>query len=576
MGWGNAMRKRRVGLARALTFTLGVILIAGSLAAPAQARSFDPSKIDAVLAERASADVDREFDVIVRAASVSATRANEHASARADRARESVRKHGGKARFALGIVGGAAATLTGREVLALTKDRDVGYVFADAEIVATFDPIADAAKVASNGILLTYANYAWSMLNVCGRGVGVAVVDSGVYAHPDLAGRIRAAADFTQDPPLIVDGPLGDPGGHGTHVAGLVAGDGSHSAGAYTGTAPCAHIVDVRVLDASGRSNTSTVLRGLQWVLANRATYGIRVANISFGAEVTGSYKRDPLSVATEALVFAGVNVVAAAGNGGPGSGTILSPAFDPYVLTVGAMDDYGTQKPSDDTAASFSGRGPSKFDKLAKPDVVAPGRRLISALAPGSTIATANPERLVAAAGAVKPEYLRLSGTSMAAPIVSGLVALILEKDPTLSPFQVKYRLKTAVRKLNKQPATDVGTGLATAYPLWLTDSYLAVPDGRVADAFAEDIYSSLYGRTITWRSLLYNGGVDSAGTPWPAVTWDNIAWDNIAWENIAWERFDWEGITWENIAWETSGEDVNEDEQNVTETTRAWKLVD
>jgi subtilisin family serine protease len=270
------------------------------------------------------------------------------------------------------------------------------------------------------------------------------------------------------------------------------------------------------------------------------------------------------------------VNVVAAAGNGGPGSGTILSPAFDPYVLTVGAMDDYGTQKPSDDTAASFSGRGPSKFDKLAKPDVVAPGRKLVSALAPGSTIAIESPDRLVTAAGASAPQYLRLSGTSMAAPIVSGLIALILEKEPTLSPFQVKYRLKTAVRKLNKQAVTDVGTGLATAYPLWLTDYFLAVPDGRVADAFAEDVYSSLYGRTIPWRSLLYHGGVDSAGTPWLSVTWENIAWDNIAWENIAWERFDWEGITWENIAWETSGEDVNEDEQNVSETARPWKLVD
>lgn len=571
------MRKRTLGsFTRGLIFLLGVLLIAGSLGAPAEARSFDPSKIDPGLAQQASALPDRDFDVIVRATPASVDRMNTRASARPDQAREAVRKHGGRTRFALGIIGGTAATLTGREVLELTKDHDVAYVFVDSEVVATFDPVADAGKVASLGILLTYANYAWSMLNVCGRGVGVAVVDSGVYPHPDLAGRITAAADFTQEPPLIVDGPLTDPGGHGTHVAGLVAGDGSLSGGAYTGTAPCARIIDVRVLDASGRSKTSTVLRGLQWVLANRDRYGIRVANISFGSEVTGSYKRDPLSVAAEALVFAGVNVVAAAGNGGPGSGSILSPAFDPYVLTVGALDDYGTQKPSDDTAATFSGRGPSKFDKLAKPDLVAPGRRLVSTLAPGSTIPTANPDRLVTAAGSSVPQYLRLSGTSMAAPIVSGLVALMLEKEPTLSPFQVKYRLKAAARRVNKQATTDVGMGLATAYPLWLTDSYFAVPDGRVADAFAEDVYSSLYGRSIPWRSLLYNGGVDSAGTPWLSITWENIAWDNIAWENIAWERFDWEGVAWENIAWETSGADVNEDEQTVTGTALPWKLVD
>jgi len=472
---------------------------------------------------------------------------------------------------------GTAATLTGREILALTNDHDVGYVFADAPVAATFDPINDGAKVTSLGILLSYANYVWSMLNICGRGIGVAVIDSGVYAHPDLAGRVTAAVDFTQDPPVMVNGPLSDPGGHGTHVAGLIAGDGSASGGAYTGTAPCAHIIDVRVLDASGRSTASTVLRGLQWVLLNRQTYNIRVANISFGANVTGSYKRDPLSVGAEALEFTGVNVVAAAGNGGPDSGTILSPAFDPFVLTVGALDDNGTSKPSDDVVASFSARGPSSFDKLVKPDVVAPGRRLVSALAPGSTIATNYPDRLVTAAGATTPQYLRLSGTSMAAPIVSGLIALMLEQTPTLSPFQVKYLIKVGVRKLNKQSATNVGTGLATAYPLWLTDTSLAVPDGRVADAFAEDIYSSLYGQTISWRSLTYNGGKDSGGTLWSSITWENIAWDNIAWENIAWERFNWDGIAWENIAWETGGDGVNEDEQSVTGTAYGgWKLVD
>jgi serine protease AprX len=562
-------------LARTIAFSVTVLLVAASLGAPAEARSFDDSKIDPTLAQWAAAEPDRQFDVIIRASAKTVARGRSANSA--ERAGDTVRRHGGRSRFALGIVGGAAATVTGREVLALTNDREVGYVFADAAVTATFDPINDAAKVTSLGILLSYANYAWSMLNTCGRGIGVAVIDSGVYAHPDLAGRITAAADFTQDPPLIVNGPLGDPGGHGTHVAGLIAGDGSLSGGAFTGTAPCANVIDVRVLDAWGRSTTSTVLRGLQWVLLNRQTYGIRIANISFGAQVTGSYKRDPLSVAAEALVFAGVNVIAAAGNGGPDSGTILSPAFDPFVITVGALDDLGTQKPSDDVVASFSGRGPSNFDKLVKPDVVAPGRRLVSALAPGSTIATSNPDRLVTAAGAPTPQYLRLSGTSMAAPIVSGLVALLLEKEPTLSPFQVKYRVKVGVRKLNKQATTNVGTGVATAYPLWLTDTSLALADGRVADAFAEDVYSSLYGQPIPWRSLTYHGGVDSMGTEWAGITWDNIAWDNISWENVAWERFNWEGIAWENIAWETSGESVDEDEQNDTDTAYGtWKLVD
>jgi serine protease AprX len=569
------MRTRTLGsFARTLTFALSASLLASVFAAPAEARSVNASKIDTLLAQQAAADPDGQFDVIVRAAAEQA-RPGARPPAQ-DRAREVVRRHGGRTRFALGIVGGAAATLSGREILTLTHDPDVGYVFRDAKIAASFDPVADYAKVTSVGILITGANLAWYYLNVCGRGVGVAVVDSGVAPHPDLAGRIVVAADFTQDPPLISTSPLGDPGGHGTHVAGLVAGDGASSAGTYTGTAPCARIIDVRVLDSMGQSSTSIVLRGLQWVLANRKTYGIRVVNMSFGAQVSTSYRLDPLSVAAETLVLAGLSVVVAAGNAGPGSQTIAAPANDPFVLTVGALDDAGSVKPSDDSVATFSARGPSKFDALSKPDLVAPGRKLVSLLAPDSTIAGQFPDRLVTAAGAPAPQYLRLSGTSMAAPIVSGLIALLLEKEPTLSPFQVKHRLKLGVRKLNKVPLADAGNGLATAYPLWLTDLVADYPAVRVADAFAQDMYTVLYGQTLPWRSITYNGGVDSAGTQWSAVTWENIAWDNIAWENIAWESFRWDAISWENIAWEHFGSDGAGQYDLIVDGSVGWTLMD
>jgi serine protease AprX len=562
---------RPQALARWVVVVLCAVLVFTSMALAAEARSFDPDKIDPLLAQQASADPDGEFSVIVRVQAARSTRASE----RSARAREAVRKEGGTSKFALGIVGGEAARVTGRAALALTRNHEVAYVFRDAPITAAFDPVADSAKVTSPAVILTYANYAWSLLNICGRGVTVAVVDSGVYAHADLAGRIVAAADFTQDPPVVSTSPLGDPGGHGTHVAGLVAGDGASSSAAYTGIAPCAGVVDVRVLDAYGRSSTSTVLRGLQWVLANRVTYGIRVVNLSFGAQPTSTYRRDPLSVAAEALVFAGINVVAAAGNGGPTSQSIVAPADDPFVLSVGAFDDAGTSKPSDDTVATFSGRGPSRFDSLSKPDVVAPGRKIVSLLSPGSTLAVQYPDRLVSATGASVPQYFRLSGTSMAAPLVSGLIALLLEKEPTLTPFQVRYRMKAGVKKLNKIAPFDAGAGLATAAPLWYTDSTTQVVASPLADALAADLYSSFFGQPIQWRSNGYNGGVDSLGQEWPQITWDNIAWDSISWENIAWERFSWENIAWENIAWETIGGGVDGG-QLTNVTNLRWELVD
>jgi serine protease AprX len=559
-------------LARWVVVVLCAVLVFTSMALAADARSYDPDKIDPLLAQQASADPDGEFSVIVRVHAARSTRAAE----RSARAREAVRQQGGTAKFSLGIVGGEAARVTGRAALALTRNHEVDYVFRDAPITASFDPVTDAAKATSPAVILTYASYAWSYFNVCGRGVTVAVVDSGVHAHADLAGRIVAAADFTQDPAVVSTTPLGDPGGHGTHVAGLVAGDGASSSGVYTGAAPCARIVDVRVLDAYGRSSTSTVLRGLQWVLANRVTYGIRVVNLSFGAQVTSTYRRDPLSVAAEALVFAGMNVVAAAGNGGPTSESIVAPANDPFVLSVGAFDDAGTSKPSDDTIAAFSGRGPSKFDSLSKPDIVAPGRKIISLLSPGSTLAVQYPDRLVSATGAMVPRYFRLSGTSMAAPLVSGLIALLLEKEPTLTPFQVRYRMKLGVKRLNKIAPFAGGAGLATAGPLWYTDYASLFVESPLADAFAQDLYSSFYGQPIPWRSNGYNGGVDSTGQEWPQITWDNIAWDSISWENIAWERFSWENIAWENIAWEDLGGGMGSEGLITNVTNLRWSLVD
>ena len=540
---------------RWLTATITVALLLGAAATPSAASSFDPSKIDASFLSEILASATDDFDVIVRAVPADKEgRADRAAERRVEKAAKSVKKQGGSVKQALAIVGAVSARLKGVQILKLTRDNDVDYVVKDEKLHAQFDPALDSAKAGSPGILEVGAPQAWSQLGVTGRGVGVAVVDSGVYPHPDLAGRIVAAIDFTSLAPTVSNIPLGDLGGHGTHVAGLIAGDGTRSAGLYTGVAPNANIIDVRVIDGHGSSNVSIILRGLQWILANKTTYNIKVVNLSLGATPTGSYKSDLMATAAEILNFAGVAVVVSAGNTGPLAGTITTPGTDPYVITVGALDDNGTPLRTDDLMATFSSRGRTPFENLAKPDLVAPGRKLISLRAPGSELDVLFPDRQVTVLGSASADYYRLSGTSMAAPVVAGTIALMFERNPNLTTAQVKSRLKSSATPLSFGTAYDRGAGLVNAYGATSSASVEKERGaGRVSDAFAKDMRRFIQGQQFVWRDLAYNGGVDSGGTTWEGVTWENVRWDAVTWENVTWEGFTWEGVTWEGVTWET-----------------------
>ena len=548
---------------RWLTATISVALLLGAAATPSAASSFDPTKIDASFLAEILASATDDFDVIVRAVPADKDEKNDEkkdekadraASRQVEKAAKSVKKQGGSVKQALAIVGAVSARIKGVQILKLTRDGDVDYVVKDQKLHAQFDPALDSARAGSPGILEVGAPQAWSQLGVTGRGVGVAVVDSGVYAHPDLAGRIVAAIDFTSLAPTVSNIPLGDVGGHGTHVAGLIAGDGTRSGGLYTGVAPNANIIDVRVIDGHGSSNVSIILRGLQWILANKATYNIKVVNMSLGATPTGSYKSDLMATAAEILNFAGVAVVVSAGNTGPLAGTITTPGTDPYVITVGALDDNGTALRTDDLMATYSSRGRTPFENLAKPDLVAPGRKMVSLRAPGSELDSLFPDRQVTVLGSASADYYKLSGTSMAAPVVSGTIALMFERNPNLSTAQVKSRLKSSATPLAFGTANDRGAGLVNAYGA--TSSASAEKErgaGRVSDAFAKDMKRFIQGQQFVWRDLAYNGGVDSGGTSWEGVTWENVRWDSVTWENVTWEGFTWEGVTWEGVTWET-----------------------
>jgi len=561
-------------IARLLAAALTIALIVATAPDTAWAASYDAAKFDAAFLSQVLAHPDDAFDVIVRSAPDAKTKKND----RAQRAGNAILSENGMPRHALSIVGGASGTLSGKQLLKLSRRDDVDFITFDAPIRAAFDPAADSSKAASPGVLEVGAPQVWQT-GATGKGVGVAIVDSGVYAHADLAGRVVASVDFTAASPTVSNVPLGDLGGHGTHVAGLVAGDGKASHGVYTGVAPNANIVDVRVIDANGNSNVSIILRGLQWVLANKNTYNIRVVNLSLGATPSGSYKKDVMATAAEVLFFAGVNVVVSAGNSGPTAGTITTPGTDPYVITVGAADDNGTATLGDDLMASFSSRGKTAFDRLSKPDLVAPGRKMVSLRSPGSTLDTQYPDRQVTIDGATSADYYRLSGTSMAAPVVSGTIALMLERNPTLNPQQVKKRLVSTATPVAYGTASDRGAGLLNAYrAVSSIDTSKQYANDRVTDAFAKDMRKFVQGQPIVWRDLLYNGGVDSSGKPWAGITWDGITWDGVTWENVLWDAFTWEGVTWEGVTWESVTWETSEQQSTgaLSGTGSGWDPVD
>ena len=355
-----------------------------------------------------------------------------------------------------------------------------------------------------------------------------------------------------------------------------MAGDGTASGGAYTGVAPGANLIDVRVISATGSTTVSTLLAGMQWVLAHRSDYNIRVVNLSAGAPVTVSYNNDPLAMAVEVLVFSGITVVVSAGNDGPKRSSITSPGSDPYVITVGGIDDGGTATTADDAIASWSSQGPTAIDGLAKPDLVAPGRKIVSLRSPGSTLDQELPDRVVLGLDPLVPQYFRLSGTSMAAPVVTGVVALMLERTPTLTPAQVKARLKGSAAPLAYGSPDTTGSGLVSALgaitSLEEPDAAAAAP---VSAGFAADVYASLYGQPLTWRDLAFNGGVDSHGIPWTDVNWSDITWDDITWENLSWLSFNWSAINWQDMTWESiTWEDITWDTVTLKDKSKGRKV--
>jgi serine protease AprX len=363
-------------------------------------------------------------------------------------------KLGGTVLGQLPVINGVVASLDLNGIISLSNQSNVVYISKDRSLKPFFDNAAPAVN----------ASAAWQS-NYTGNGIGVALIDSGVNAHADLAttGLLPMSRVVYNQSFVPGDSSVGDAYGHGTHVSGLIAGNGISSTGpmysqTFKGIAPGAQIVNLRVLDASGSAKDSSVIAAINQAIALKSKYNIRVINLSLGRAVYESYKLDPLCVAVEKAWKNGIVVVVAAGNNGrylPTSGyaTVTSPGNDPYVLTVGSMKPMGTPQRTDDLIASYSSKGPTMLDHIAKPDVVAPGNLLVSTETSNTALYQTETSNLVPFSayiygGSSSPSktYFQLSGTSMATGVVSGMVADLLQAHPTMTPDQVKARLmKTA-----------------------------------------------------------------------------------------------------------------------------------
>lgn len=353
------------------------------------------------------------------------------------------------------IVNGVVAVLDGNGLLSLSNQANVVYISRDR----TLSPTLNNAALAVN------APTAWKSGYV-GSGVGVALIDSGIGNHPDLNTGILPISRVVYSQSFISgNSSTADQYGHGTHIAGLIAGDGLSSTGiqyskTFVGIAPGANLVNLRVLDANGSATDSEVIAAISQAINLKSRFNIRVINLSLGRGVYESYKLDPLCQAVERAWKSGIVVVVAAGNNGryqatDGYATVTSPGNDPYVLTVGAMKTMGTPQRNDDLIASYSSKGPTVIDHIVKPDIVAPGNLLISTEMSGTTLYNTETSNLVpystyvlGGSSAPSTSYFMLSGTSMATGIVSGLVADLLQAHPGLTPDQVKARLMQTASK--------------------------------------------------------------------------------------------------------------------------------
>jgi len=507
-----------------------------------------------------------------------------------------------------------AAEIDASDLAWLTTQDGVERISADARVHSAHASAAGGLTGLRETLGLSSS---WT-----GDGVGIAVLDSGIDASEDFGARLAASYDFTAAPGAAA---ANDDYGHGTHVSGLAVGEGKLSnSGEFMGVASKARLISLKVLDANGAGRTSDVIRAIEFAIQNRAALKIDILNLSLGHPIYEPAAEDPLVQAVEKAVRSGLIVVVAAGNYGrslttnePGYAGITSPGNAPSAITVGAVDTRGTVSRLDDRVASYSSRGPTWYDGLAKPDLVAPGHGLGATAAVGSTLYAIYPQLRIGAQGG---EYLLLSGTSMAAAVTTGVIAHMLEANrntngssaPPLSPNAVKAvlqytalgvldhqglpadRLTSGAGSLNADGAVRLARAIETEVSSgdWLDEGLLpAEPVSHIGGQ------SMAWSQTVVWGTAVLTGSTISVNHPaWAStvvwgtartVVWGTartVVWGTartVVWgTNVVWDKPDLWAST---VVWGTTTIGVTYDKTVVwgttagaSRSTMAWADLD
>jgi serine protease AprX len=514
---------------------------------------------------------------------------------------------GGEVVRSLDVIDGFEATLPGNRLGVLRATAGVKEVTENASM--TLNSTEVDAQAGLNGSMqrvtheMTGAAAMWDA-GYTGAGVDVAVIDSGVVPVEglDTAGKIVEGPDLSFEAEKVDRrGKVSkthlyglDTYGHGTHMAGIIAGRDSdapasvtsETSGSFVGVAPDARIVSVKVADALGRTDVSQLIAGIDWVIQHRQADGldIKVLNLSVGTDGVQSYQLDPLSYAVEQAWHAGIVVVVSGGNSGNGSAKLDNPAYNPYVIAVGGSDGKGTATTDDDIVPTWSATG----DGNRNPDVVAPGQSVVSLRVPGSYLDAQNP------AARTGERFFRGTGTSQSAAVVSGAAALLLEQRPDLTPDQVKALLTGTAHELPATNAVAQGEGLVDlaaakdastpdAVQTWerstgtgsldkargsakVTDKDGKALTGEVdytgrkwaAQAFAKGIRNAVKKgdlKGLSWSGLSWSGlswsGLSWSGLSWSGLSWSGLSWSGLSWSGLSWSGLSWSGLSWSGLSW-------------------------
>ena len=438
----------------------------------------------------------------------------------------------GKWRKSFRSISGGAATISGRDLIRLARRANVSAITLDQPVKTMDYQDAEMWRQSTDVANLAYTTdpNTGDVLGPAPLSPAVAIVDSGVDASrvDSFGSRVVAKVNLCS---ICTDGSSADQEGHGTMVAGVLAGQNQQ----YPGVAQNAPIVSIKTATADGQSLTSDVIAAADWILTHKDDYGIKVANFSMAGASQTSFRFDPLDQAVERLWFAGITVVAAAGNFGTGSAIDMSyaPGNDPFVITVGAADQNQTADPADDTIAPWSAYG-FTADGFSKPDLVAPGRYMIMPVPMGSTIPNTVPDRVVA------PGYMWMSGTSFAAPIVAGVAAQLIARHPDWGPDQVKGALMLTSTSLYNVDWQAGGVGEVAGGSAALLDFTPPNPNENLDTFITQD--PSTGAKTFdqaAWASAVTNEAA------WASAAWASAAWASAAWASAAWASAAWSSST-------------------------------